>query len=145
MLPRNQRIELAEDFVIAQSKTRKNIHLITKKQKNLCHKNEEIFDIGPKTIQKWAQKIKKAKTVVWVGPLGDIDHKPFAHSSLALAKIIASQASGRAIGIAGGGETLAAIEQTNMEKYFDYLSTAGGALLYFLAGKQLPAIEAFKN
>ena len=77
--------------------------------------------------------------------MGYIDLSPFCHGSEALAKIIAARSSGRAVGIAGGGETIQSINRTKMGKYFDFISTGGGAMLEFLEGKILPGIKPLIN
>jgi phosphoglycerate kinase len=73
--------------------------------------------------------------------LGLLEEEKFRHASVALAKAIASRASGRAMGIAGGGETLYAIDLSKMGKYFDFISTGGGAMLTFLEGTTLSGLK----
>lgn len=142
-LLKSGKLVLPKDVVIADQETKRKIRTVKiGKNKTICGPDEEIFDIGPETIKFYAAKIKSAKTIVWNGPLGLFEEKSFSHGTMALAKIIAARASGRAMGIAGGGETLSAIEKTNMGKYFDFLSTGGGAMLEFLSGKDLPGVKA---
>jgi phosphoglycerate kinase len=142
-LLKSGKLILPKDVIVADKSTKKKIRVVKiGKNKTICGADEEIFDIGPETIKFYADKIKSAKTIVWNGPLGLFEEKQFSHGTMALAKIIAARASGRAVGIAGGGETLSAIEKTHMAKYFDFLSTGGGAMLEFLAGKDLPGVKA---
>jgi phosphoglycerate kinase len=107
-------------------------------------KNEVILDCGPKTILEFAKELKKAKTIVWNGPLGHFEVKPFHTATMALARIIGAVASRKAYGVVGGGETVDAVRQCHQFDHIDHVSTGGGAMLEFLAGKKLPAIEALK-
>lgn len=106
--------------------------------------DEIIYDIGPKSILGYAQAIKPAKTLVWNGPLGKFEIKPFATSTLALARVIGGIASGKCFAAVGGGETVDAVRQAGQADYIDHLSTGGGAMLEFLAGKTLPGIAALE-
>ena len=103
--------------------------------------NEMILDIGPNTAKRYAEIIAKAGTVVWNGPVGVFEFDAFGKGTQAVAKAIAAS---RAFSIAGGGDTLAAIEKYGVEKDISYISTGGGAFLEFLEGKQLPAIAALE-
>ena len=97
-----------------------------------------ILDIGPKTAQMLAEKLKAAGTIVWNGPVGVFEFDAFAHGTETLARAIAAS---RAFSIAGGGDTLAAIAKYGIEKDIGYISTGGGAFLEVLEGKTLPAFE----
>lgn len=97
-----------------------------------------ILDIGPDTAAKYAELIAKAGTVVWNGPVGVFEFDAFAHGTQALAQAVAQSS---AFSIAGGGDTLAAIEKFGVEGKVSYVSTGGGAFLEFLEGKTLPAVE----
>ncbi len=108
-------------------------------------KNELILDAGPKTILAFATVLKQAKTVIWNGPLGFFEHKPFHHSTMALGRIIGAVGKGRAYAVVGGGETVDAIRQAGQAEYVDHLSTGGGAMLEYLAGTQLPGITALEK
>lgn len=101
---------------------------------------EKIYDAGPETIKMLAEKINNAKFVLWNGPLGDYE-KGFNKATEELAKILGTS---KAETIIGGGDTLAAIKNLKIEKEFTFLSTAGGAMLEFLANGTLPGIEALK-
>jgi phosphoglycerate kinase len=104
----------------------------------------EILDIGPETVAEWSKLIKKAQTVIWNGPMGNFEHKPFDHGTMAIARLVATRSRGPAYGIVGGGETIAALRRTKMSDFVDFVSTGGGAMLEYLAGKRLPGIEALK-
>jgi phosphoglycerate kinase len=100
--------------------------------------DEMILDIGPRTAQMLADKLKAAGTIVWNGPVGVFEFDAFAKGTETVARAIA--ASG-AFSIAGGGDTLAAIAKYGIEKDIGYISTGGGAFLEVLEGKTLPAFE----
>lgn len=107
--------------------------------------DEMIMDIGPETIRKFSIYIKQAKTLVWNGPVGLIEHRKFAFGSRALAQVFAARSKGRAFGVVGGGETSEVIDQAKVAQFIDHVSMGGGAMLEFLAGKQLPAIKALEK
>lgn len=117
---------------------------IVKDRYDIRH-TEKICDIGPKTILEYAKILKTAKTICWNGPLGYFEKKPFRTGTMALAKIVGAVSKGKAFGVAGGGETVAAIRQAHQFEYIDHVSTGGGAMLEFLAGDKLPGIEALKE
>jgi len=98
-----------------------------------------ILDIGPQTAAQYAQLIGKAGTVVWNGPVGVFEFEAFSKGTEALARAIASSP---AFSIAGGGDTLAAVDKFDIAKDVSYISTGGGAFLEFLEGKTLPAVAA---
>jgi phosphoglycerate kinase len=103
---------------------------------------ESIFDIGSKTTELFVQKIKEAKTIIWNGPVGVYEHKPFQNGTKKIAEAIASS---KATTIIGGGDTIDAINRFGipMDK-FTHVSTGGGAMLEFLEGKKLPGIAALE-
>ena len=100
-----------------------------------------ILDIGPDTAKRYAQLIAKAGTVVWNGPVGVFEFDAFGHGTETLAHAIATS---DAFSIAGGGDTLAAIEKYGVADQVSYISTGGGAFLEFLEGKPLPAVVALE-
>lgn len=104
--------------------------------------NEKIFDVGPDTIKNFVAVIKKAKTILWNGPIGAFEIEAFAKGTQAIAKAIAES---KAFKVAGGGDTLAAIEKYKIGSKIDYISTGGGAFLTVLEGKKLPVIEALEE
>jgi phosphoglycerate kinase len=101
-----------------------------------------ILDIGPNTAELYARDIERAGTIVWNGPLGVFEHPEFAAGTRRVAHAVA--ASG-AFSIAGGGDTLAAIEQFGVSDRISYISTGGGAFLEFLEGKRLPAVAVLEE
>ncbi|MBX4186648.1 MAG: phosphoglycerate kinase [Candidatus Doudnabacteria bacterium] len=107
--------------------------------------NESIYDIGPETITKIAEIIKIGKTLVWNGPFGVFENPRYAFGSKAIAQAFAAQSRGKAFGVVGGGETVELINQSKVGEFVDHLSTGGGAMLEFLAGKDLPAIKVLEN
>lgn len=102
---------------------------------------EMILDIGPRTAAMYAEMIAKAGTVVWNGPVGVFEYDAFGKGTETLALAIASSP---AFSIAGGGDTLAAVEKYGISGNVSYISTGGGAFLEFLEGKELPAVTALK-
>jgi phosphoglycerate kinase len=103
--------------------------------------DDMILDIGPATARRLADLIGGAGTVVWNGPLGVFEFEPFAGGTKALAQAIAAS---KAMSIAGGGDTVAAIAKFGVADRIGYISTAGGAFLEFLEGKTLPAVAALE-
>ncbi len=103
--------------------------------------NIDTFDIGPKTIELFKEKIKKAKTVFWSGPLGKIEDKEYRNGSEQIAKAIIES---NVFSIMGGGETIEFINQSGESSKFNHLSTGGGAMLSFLSGEELPGLQALK-
>ncbi|MDE2085533.1 MAG: phosphoglycerate kinase [Xanthomonadaceae bacterium] len=100
-----------------------------------------ILDIGPETAARYAVLIGKSGTVVWNGPVGVFEFDAFGKGTQTLARAIAAS---NAFSIAGGGDTLAAVEKYGVEKDISYISTGGGAFLEFLEGKELPAVAALR-
>ena len=103
--------------------------------------DDMILDIGPETAKQYSALIAKAGTVVWNGPVGVFEFDAFGHGTEALARAIAASP---AFSIAGGGDTLAAVDKYGIEGDVSYISTGGGAFLEFLEGKELPAVAALK-
>ena len=103
--------------------------------------DDMILDIGPDTAARYAQMIAAAGTVVWNGPVGVFEFDAFGKGTETLARAIAAS---RAFSIAGGGDTLAAVDKYGIADDIGYISTGGGAFLEFLEGKQLPAVVALQ-
>ena len=102
-----------------------------------------ILDIGPKTIEKIKNIIKTSKTILWNGPAGYFENPNFANGSYEIAKTITKKNRDDSIySVVGGGDTIALINQINLIQEFDFVSTAGGAFLEYLEGKDLPGIRA---
>jgi phosphoglycerate kinase len=133
---------LPVDFVVANEQMDKNsIRVCTPFE---VRKDEMILDLGPKTILAYAKEIKAAKMILWSGPLGYFEKKPFDTATMALGRLIGGRGKGMAYAVAGGGDTVDAIRQAHQFEHFDHVSTGGGAMLEYLAGKKLPGIEALK-
>ncbi len=104
--------------------------------------DEMILDIGPDTAERFAQAIENAGTVIWNGPVGVFEHDQFGEGTRAIASAIARS---KAFSLAGGGDTLAAIEKYGVEDGISYISTGGGAFLEFVEGKTLPAVAVLEE
>ncbi|MDI1309780.1 MAG: phosphoglycerate kinase [Methylotenera sp.] len=104
--------------------------------------DDMIFDIGAKSANEIAEIIKNAGTVVWNGPVGVFEFDQFGEGTKTIAHAIANT---KAFTLAGGGDTIAAIQKYGIEDKVDYISTAGGAFLEFLEGKKLPAVEILEQ
>ncbi len=100
------------------------------------------LDIGPKSAQIFADEVKKAKTVVWNGPMGCFEMKPFAAGTTAIAKAIAET---KCLSIVGGGDSVSAVNKSGLAPKMTHISTGGGASLEFLEGKQLPGVAALTD
>lgn len=103
------------------------------------------LDIGPKSIELFSKEISKARTIVWNGPLGMFERPAFAQGTLAIARAVAAATAAGATSIIGGGDSVAAAEQSGVAKQISHISTGGGASLEFLAGEKLPGVEALTN
>jgi phosphoglycerate kinase len=101
-----------------------------------------IFDIGAKTVERYAQLIAKAKSIVVSGPMGVYENKEFNYGTK---KVFEAIADSKAFSLAGGGNTIAALQEYGLSKKMGYVSTAGGALIEFLMGKKLPGVVALEN
>ena len=113
------------------------------KELNEVNNDDFILDIGPKTINKIKGIIENSKTILWNGPAGYFENPNFALGSYEIAKKIAGHNKNSSIySIAGGGDTIAVLNQINVINNFDFVSTAGGAFLEYLEGKELPGIKA---
>jgi phosphoglycerate kinase len=113
---------------------------VTKAAKDVAA-DEMILDIGPKSAQELAALLTSAGTIVWNGPVGVFENEAFASGTETVARAIAES---KGFSIAGGGDTVAAINKFGIAGEVDYISTAGGAFLEFLEGKTLPAVAALE-
>ncbi len=103
---------------------------------------QKAFDIGPKTIKRYAGELKKAKTIFWNGPMGVFEKEPFAKGTMAMARAIAEA---NATAIVGGGESVEAVKASGFANRISHLSTGGGASLQFISGEPLPGVEVLKT
>ena len=139
---RNFRLLLPVDHVLAQSpdSTETKITDIADTPEGWMG-----LDIGPKTIEQFSSEISKARTIVWNGPLGMFEKPAFAHGTLAMARAVAAATKAGATSIVGGGDSVSAVEQSGVAEQISHISTGGGASLEFLAGQELPGVEALSE
>ena len=132
-------INYPEDVVVGKSINDKAII----KELNEVSNDDLILDIGPKTIKKIKDVIERSKTILWNGPAGYFENPNFANGCNEITKkIIEKNEKNLIYSIAGGGETIAVLNQMNAVDNFNFVSTAGGAFLEYLEGKELPGIKA---
>lgn len=113
--------------------------------RNSIPPDREAADIGPKTRERFREKIVSAKTVVWNGPMGVFELAPFAEGTKAVVEALASATGAGATTVVGGGETASAVVSGGMSDRISHVSTGGGASLEFLEGKALPGVEALSD
>ncbi|MGH8708085.1 MAG: phosphoglycerate kinase, partial [Burkholderiales bacterium] len=132
------KVPLPEDVVVAKGLT--DTHGTVKPAREVGA-DEMILDIGPQTAAALATSLEAAGTIVWNGPVGVFENEAFAKGTETLARAIAQS---KAYSIAGGGDTVAAINKFGIADKLSYISTAGGAFLEFLEGKVLPAVAVLE-
>ena len=132
-------VPVPSDVVVADAPTDRAV--ATVKAVDDVGAGEMILDIGPETARAYCEVMETAGTVVWNGPVGVFEHEPFAAGTREIARAIAQSP---AFSIAGGGDTLAAIDAFGIAGRVSYVSTGGGAFLEFLEGRTLPAIAALE-
>jgi phosphoglycerate kinase len=140
MTQRGVTIPIAVDVVVGK-KFDTNEKAVLKDAGSVAE-DDMIFDIGPKSAQELADIIMKAGTVVWNGPVGVFEFDQFGAGTKTIAMAIANT---KAFTLAGGGDTIAAIQKYDIYDKVSYISTAGGAFLEFLEGKKLPAVEILER
>jgi len=133
------KVPLPEDVVVAVEASARARSTVKSPQD--VQPDEMILDIGPKAAAALGEQLKRAGTIVWNGPVGMFEVEAFAKGTHAVGRAIAES---EAYSIAGGGDTVAAINKFGLEGGIDYISTAGGAFLEFLEGKTLPAVAALE-
>ena len=127
--------------IITANKLEKNIKTNTSNYDE-CPSNQMILDVGQKSIELFKQAINSSKTILWNGPLGAFEIKPFDNSTNLLAKFTGQNTLlEKCISVAGGGDTVSALNSVKVTQQFSYVSSAGGAFLEWLEGKKLPAEE----
>ncbi len=139
-LLKNSKIILPQDVVITNLK-KAEIKLVEPNKKNLCPPGWKIVDIGPRTIKSFSDFIRKAQTIVWNGPMGYFEKPEFSYGSTSMAQVVGARSTGHAFGLVGGGETIEVLRKSGMEKYIDWVSTGGGAMLEYLEKGILPGIK----
>ena len=135
----NCKIIYPEDFLTGKSLNDNSKH----KMINQIEKDEMILDIGPSSIEKINKLINNSKTILWNGPAGYFENPNFSVGSYEIAKTIAEQTSNKKLySVLGGGDTISLINKFNLFNEYNFVSTAGGAFLEYLEGKELPGIKA---
>ncbi len=110
------------------------------------HDDEMILDVGPSSAQDLISVVKECKTLIWNGPLGAFEMEPFDQATVKLAQAAATLTkSGKLLSVAGGGDTVAALNQAGAKDSFSHVSTAGGAFLEWMEGKELPGVKALEG
>ncbi len=137
---RGASLPLISDVVCGKKFDAKEV-AVTKNIKDV-HKDDMIFDLGQNSADEIVKCIQNAKTIIWNGPVGVFEFDQFAKGTETMTHAIANS---EAFSLAGGGDTIAAIEKFNVAKDISYISTAGGAFLEFAEGKKLPAIEILER
>jgi phosphoglycerate kinase len=109
-------------------------------------KDEMILDVGPASIAEFERRLHNTRTLVWNGPFGAFETAPFDKGTVAAAKLVAARTkAGDLLSVAGGGDTVAALNHAGVAGDFTYVSTAGGAFLEWLEGQELPGVAALAN
>lgn len=129
-------VPIPTDVMVAKSYDEHEVAVL--RQIDEVQADEMILDIGPVTARNWAARLESAKTILWNGPVGVFEFDQFGEGTRVLAEAIAAS---EAFSIAGGGDTLAAIDKYGLTEGISYISTGGGAFLEFVEGKALPAVE----
>lgn len=137
----NCEIIVPKDFVIARELTEgANTEIVKNDQ---IPQDKMALDVGPDTLGYIEEKLDQCKTVVWNGPMGVFEVKPFDKGTNTLAQMVAQRTkSGNCISVAGGGDTASALENAGVKDDLTYISSAGGAFLEWLEGKTLPGVKA---
>lgn len=133
-------VVLPVDVVVADEFS-ENAKTATKSIEDVAE-NEMILDVGPQTAELFARVIGQMQTIIWNGPVGVFEMKPFSQGTQRLAQAIAES---EGFSFAGGGDTIAAINQFNIEDKVDYVSTGGGSMLEYIEGKTLPGLAVLED
>ena len=139
---KNFKLLLPVDHIVAESPDSANTKTVDIAQ---TPDNLMGLDIGPKSVALFSKEIAAAKTIVWNGPMGMFERPAFAQGTLGVAKAVAAATASGATSIVGGGDSVAAVEQSGVARQISHISTGGGASLEFLAGEKLPGVEALTN
>jgi phosphoglycerate kinase len=134
------KVMLPEDFVVLTGSEKSVV------DRGHVKPDQHIVDTGPRTLDLLQEEIRNASFILWNGPLGNYE-QGFTEPTEELARMIAAQthvSKGKTYSVVGGGDTLAAIAKLDIESYFSFVSTGGGAMLDLLANGTLPGIEALK-
>ena len=138
-------VHLPYDVVVAKEFSANPVSLRTCNVHEVAD-DEMILDIGPQAVEALGDVLKTCRTLVWNGPLGAFETPPFDAATVALARTAAALTSeGSLVSVAGGGDTVAALNHAGVAKDFSYISTAGGAFLEWMEGKELPGVAALSS
>ena len=140
LIAENGNIPIPTDVVVGKEFNENAV--ATLKKVNEVADDDMIFDVGPETSKAFEEILKNAGTIVWNGPVGVFEFDQFGAGTKALSLAIAESAG---FSIAGGGDTLAAVDKYGIKEKVSYISTGGGAFLEFLEGKKLPAVEILEQ
>ena len=131
--------------VVCSNNIKDSINIRHSKIENVLP-NQMILDLGDKTIKKINNVIIRSNMILWNGPLGAFEYRPFDHATMQIVNTIKNNSKKlNIITLVGGGDTISAIKMTKAENYFTYISTAGGAFLEWLEGKKSPGVQALKD
>jgi len=133
------KILLPVDVVVLSGSGKK---AVVRKMREVAQ-NDKIFDLGPKTIALYSKVLKKAKTIFWGGPIGLVEDKRFSAGTLELAKVVSTQSHNSVFVLVGGGDTASFFHKQGMR--VNHISLAGGAMLEFLAGEELPGLRVLET
>jgi phosphoglycerate kinase len=137
----SEKILLPED-VITEAKTSKDIEV---KPLDKILKGDNILDIGPKTRLKFYNEIIKTDKLLWNGPLGYFEKKPFDEGTGFVVKAVKNNKNKNFFSVAGGGDTISLLKQVNAFQHFSFISTGGGAFLEFIRGDGLPGLDSLNE
>ena len=137
----SNKILLPDDVIIENKKTKK----IEVKPIDTINKEDSIFDIGPKTRLKFYNEIVKTDKLLWNGPLGYYEKKPFDEGTAFVVKAVKNNKNKNFFSVAGGGDTISLLKQNNVFQYFSFISTGGGAFLEFIKGDGLPGLDSLNE
>jgi phosphoglycerate kinase len=137
----SNKILLPDDVIIENKKTNK----IEVKPIDTINKEDSIFDIGPKTRLKFYNEIVKTDKLLWNGPLGYYEKKPFDEGTAFVVKAVKNNKNKNFFSVAGGGDTISLLKQNNVFQYFSFISTGGGAFLEFIKGDGLPGLDSLNE
>jgi len=137
------KLVLPSDAMVASSLDSPNeAHAVARDQ---IPATQAMFDVGPRSIQQFSNIIGNAKTVVWNGPMGVFETKPFDKGTRGVADALAAATKKGATTIVGGGDSAAAVAEFGLDSQMSHVSTGGGASLEFLEGKELPGVSALDD
>lgn len=138
-----ERLVLPVDCVVAtELSPRAHTRVVSREEVGL---DDQILDIGPRTRDRFADMVKRSRSIVWNGPMGVFEVEPFAAGTVSIAEAIAEACDGGALGVLGGGDSAAAAERAGVADRLSHVSTGGGASLELLAGDTLPGVEALSG